>query len=82
MAKYRCPCCRKISSNHHDLARHFLGQTDSKHKDWLKDKNYSYGLKSKDYSYARLITLQVTEFGNKGYDKLAELLEKEAPEVE
>jgi hypothetical protein len=70
---YRCPCCRKISSNHHDLARHFLGQTDKKHKDWLKTQGLSY---------AQLITWQVTEFGNKGYDTLAEVLEKEAPKVE
>ena len=73
MAKYRCPCCRKISSSHFDLARHFLGQTDNKHKDWLK---------AKGSSYAQLITWQVTEFGNKGYDSLAELLEKEAAVVE
>ena len=68
MANYHCPCCRKISSDPHDLARHFLGQTDSKHKDWLKTKGLSY---------AKLITSQV-EFGNKGYDTLAEVLEKEA----
>ena len=56
-----------------DLARHFLGQTDKKHKDWLKTKRLSY---------AQLITMQVTEFGNKGYDVLAEVLKKEAPRVE
>jgi hypothetical protein len=67
MANYHCPCCRKISSDPHDLARHFLGQTDSKHKDWLKTKGLSY---------AQLITSQA-EFGNKGYDALAEVLEKE-----
>jgi hypothetical protein len=72
MTNYRCPCCRKISSDPHDLARHFLGQTDSKHKDWLKTKGLSY---------AHLITSQA-EFGNKGYDILAEVLEKEAPKVE
>jgi len=72
MANYRCPCCRKISSDPHDLARHFLGQTDSKHKDWLKTKGLSY---------AQLITSQA-EFGNKGYDTLAEVLKKEAPKVE
>jgi hypothetical protein len=72
MANYRCPTCRKISSEHFDLARHFLGQTDKKHKDWLK----AQGL-----SYAKLITMQVTEFGNKGYQALAEVLKKEAPEV-
>jgi hypothetical protein len=55
------------------LARHFLGQTDSKHKDWLKTKGLSY---------AQLITWQVTEFGNKGYDALAKVLKKEAPRVE
>ena len=73
MAKYRCPCCRKISSDPMDLARHFLGQTDSKHKNWLKEKRLSY---------AQLITWQVTEFGNKGYAVLAKVLEKEAPRVE
>ena len=73
MANYRCPTCRKISSEPFDLARHFLGQTDKKHKDWLKTKGVSY---------AQLITMQVTEFGNKGYDTLAELLKKEAPKVE
>jgi hypothetical protein len=73
MANYRCPCCRKVSSDHHDLARHFLGQTDSKHKNWLKTQGLSY---------AHLITQQGTEFGNKGYDILAEVLEREAPEVE
>jgi hypothetical protein len=72
MANYHCPCCRKISSDPHDLARHFLGQTDSKHKDWLKTQGLSY---------AQLITQQA-EFGNKGYDTLAEVLEKEAPKVE
>jgi len=70
---YRCPCCRKISSNPHDLARHYLGQTNNKHKDWLKTQGLSY---------AQLVTWQVTEFGNKGYDALAEVLEKEAPKVE
>lgn len=73
MANYRCPCCRKISSDTMGLARHFLGQTDSKHKDWLKTKGLSY---------AQLITWQVTEFGNKGYDALAKVLKKEAPRVE
>ena len=73
MANYRCPTCRKISSQHLDLARHFLGQTDKKHKDWLKTQGLSY---------AKLITIQVTEFGNKGYDALAEVLKREAPEVE
>jgi hypothetical protein len=73
MAYYRCPVCRKISSKHFDLARHYLGQTDKKHKDWLK----AQGL-----SYAKLITMQVTEFGNKGYDALAKVLKKEAAEVE
>jgi len=73
MAKYRCPMCRKISSRHLDLARHYLGQTDKKHKEWLK----SQGL-----SYASLIVAQVTEFGNKGYEALAEVLKKEAPVVE
>jgi hypothetical protein len=52
-----------------DLARHFLGQNDSKHRDWLKTKDLSYG---------ELIMLQVTEFGNKGYETLAEIFEKEA----
>jgi hypothetical protein len=72
MAYYRCPMCRKICSEHFDLARHYLGQTDRKHKDWLKTKGLSY---------AKLITMQVAEFGNKGYDALAEVLKKEAPEV-
>jgi hypothetical protein len=72
MAYYRCPMCRKICSEHFDLARHYLGQTDRKHKDWLKTKGLSY---------AKLITMQVAEFGNKGYDALAEILKKEAPEV-
>jgi hypothetical protein len=72
ITNYRCPCCRKISSDTHDLARHYLGQTDEKHKEWLKTKGHSY---------AQLITWQVTEFGNKGYDALAEVLEKEAPKV-
>jgi hypothetical protein len=72
MAYYRCPVCRKISSQHFDLARHYLGQTDKKHKDWLKTQGLSY---------AKLITMQVTEFGNKGYDALAKVLKKEAPEV-
>lgn len=66
---YRCPCCRKICSETHDLARHFLGQTDKKHKDWLKTQGLSY---------AQLITSQA-EFGNKGYDTLAKVLGKEAP---
>jgi hypothetical protein len=70
---YHCPCCRKISPEPHDLARHYLGQTDKKHKDWLK---------SKGLSYSRLVTLQVTAFGDKGYHDLAEVLEKEAPKVE
>jgi len=73
MTLYRCPCGRKICSDTHDLARHFLGQTDKKHKDWLK---------SKGLSYAHLITLQVSEFGNKGYDILADVLEKEAEKIE
>jgi hypothetical protein len=72
MAYSRCPMCRKICSEHFDLARHYLGQTDRKHKDWLKTKGLSY---------AKLITMQVAEFGNKGYDALAEVLKKEAPEV-
>ncbi len=55
------------------MARHYLGQTDKKHKDWLK---------TQELSYARLITMQVTEFGNKGYDALAKVLKKEAAEVE
>jgi len=73
MAKYRCPMCRKISSRHLDLARHYLGQTDKKHKEWLKTQGLSY---------AELIKAQVTEFGNKGYEALAAVLEKEAPVVE
>jgi len=73
MAYYKCPVCRKISSKHFDLARHYLGQTDKKHKEWLK---------TQELSYAKLITMQVTEFGNKGYDALAKVLKKEAAEVE
>jgi hypothetical protein len=73
MANYRCPVCRKISSDTHDLARHYLGQTDRKHKDWLKTKGLSY---------SALIRDQVIEFGNKGYDALAKVLDKEAPRVE
>ena len=73
MANYRCPVCRKICPDPMDLSRHFLGQTDSIHKDWLKTKGLPY---------AQLITWQVTEFGNKGYDTLSQLLEKEAPKVE
>jgi hypothetical protein len=70
---YRCPCCRKICPDTQDLARHYMGQTDKKHKDWLKTQGLSY---------AQLLTWQVTEFGNKGYDALAAVLEKEAPKVE
>jgi hypothetical protein len=70
---YKCPVCRKLSQEHLDLARHYLGQTDQKHKDWLK---------SKGLSYAKLITMQVAEFGNQGYDSLAKVLEKEAAKVE
>jgi hypothetical protein len=70
---YKCPVCRKLSQEHLDLARHYLGQTDKKHKDWLKTKSLSY---------AKLITMQVAEFGNKGYDALAKILEKEAAKVE
>jgi hypothetical protein len=69
---YRCPCCRKVCPDTQDLARHYLGQTDKKHKEWLKTKGLSY---------AQLLTWQVTEFGNKGYDALAEVLEIEAPRV-
>jgi hypothetical protein len=72
MAYYRCPMCRKICSDRLDLARHYLGQTDKKHKDWLKTQGLSY---------AKLITDQVTEFGNKGYQALAEVLKREAPEL-
>ncbi len=70
---YRCPCCRKICPDTQDLARHYMGQTDKKHKDWLKTQGLSY---------AQLLTWQVTEFGNRGYDALAKVLEKEAPRVE
>ena len=69
---YRCPCCRKVCPDTQDLARHYLGQTDKKHKEWLKTKGLSY---------AQLLTWQVTEFGNRGYDALAEVLEIEAPRV-
>ncbi len=70
---YKCPVCRKICLDHLDLARHYLGQTDRKHKDWLKTQSLSY---------AKLITQQVTEFGNKGYEALAKVLEKQAQKVE
>ena len=70
---YRCPGCRKICPDTQDLARHYMGQTDKKHKEWLKTQGLSY---------AQLLTWQVTEFGNRGYDALAEVLEKEAPKVE
>jgi flavorubredoxin len=72
MGYYRSPMCRKICSEHLDLVRHYLGQTDKKHKDWLKTQGLSY---------AMLITDQVTEFGNKGYQALAEVLKREATEV-
>ena len=70
---YKCPVCRKLSREHLDLARHYLGQTNKEHKDWLKTKGLSY---------AKLITMQVAEFGNKGYEALAEVLKKEAQQVE
>jgi hypothetical protein len=73
MLNYRCPCCRKLSADTHDLARHYLGQTDRKHKDWLKTQGLSY---------SQLITWQVVEFGNKGYDTLADVLEKKAARVQ
>jgi hypothetical protein len=74
MAKfYRCPMCRKICAEHLDLARHYLGQTDKNHKEWLKTQGLSY---------ASLIKAQVTEFGNNGYQALAEVLKKTATEVE
>jgi len=73
MINYKCPCCRKLAPDHLDLARHFLGQTDNRHKSWLS---------TKEYSYAKLITMQVAEFGNKGYDALANILKKDAQEVD
>jgi hypothetical protein len=54
------------------LARHYLGQTDKKHKEWLKTQGLSY---------AALIKAQVTEFGNHGYQALADVLKKTAAEV-
>jgi hypothetical protein len=73
MPSYRCPMCRKICSEHLDLARHYLGQTDKKHKEWLKTQGLSY---------ASLIKAQVTEFGNNGYQALADVLKKTAAAVE
>jgi hypothetical protein len=61
--------CRKICSEHLDLARHYLGQTDKKHKEWLKTQGLSY---------ASLIKAQVTE-SEKGYQSLADVLKKRPP---
>jgi len=45
-----------------------MGQTDRVHKDWIN---------SKGLSFSKLLIMQATSFGDKGYDTLAELLEKE-----
>ncbi|MBA7602108.1 hypothetical protein ES703_09194 [subsurface metagenome] len=65
---YHCPVCHKVSDGAKDLARHMMGQTDRVHKDWIN---------SKGLSFSKLLIMQATSFGDKGYDTLAELLEKE-----
>jgi len=56
-----------------DLARHIFGTGDQPHKDWVK---------SKGLDFVELLLIQTMEPGNKGYQTLADLLEKEAEKVD
>jgi len=56
-----------------DLARHIFGTGDQPHKDWVK---------SKGLDFVELLLIQTMEPGNKGYQTLADLLEKEAEQVD
>lgn len=56
-----------------EMARHVFGVGDKSHKDWVN---------SKGVNFIELLLIQTMEPGNKGYKTLAELLEKEAEQVD
>jgi hypothetical protein len=56
-----------------NLARHVFGTGDQGHKDWVN---------SKGLNFIELLLIQTMEPGNKGYKTLADLLGKEAEQVE
>lgn len=66
---YHCPVCHKVSTSAKDLARHMMGTGNKEHRDWIE---------SKGLSFSKLLTMQAVSFGDKGYQALVELLEKEA----
>ena len=70
---YKCPVCEKVWPDTMNMARHVFGVGDQKHKDWVN---------SKGLSFIELLLVQTMEPGNKGYQQLAELLEKEAEQTE
>ncbi len=70
---YKCPVCQKIWPDTMNMARHVFGVGDQDHKDWVN---------SKGLNFVELLLIQTMEPGNKGYEILGEMLEKEAEKVE
>lgn len=70
---YKCPVCQKIWPDTMNMARHVFGVGDQAHKDWVN---------SKGLNFVELLLIQTMEPGNKGYEILGEMLEKEAEKVE
>lgn len=67
-AKYQCPVCNKVSNDSMDLARHMLGRGDKVHRDWIE---------SKGFKYSQVLRDQLQSFGNKGYQPVADVIDKE-----
>ena len=72
MPKYRCPMCRKSAPS----TWTWPGIT------WARPTRSTRVAEDPGTFYAELIKAQVTEFGNKGYEALAEVLKKEAVVVD
>jgi hypothetical protein len=68
---YHCPVCNKVSNSAVDLVRHMMGRGDLVHRDWIN---------SKGFNYSEMLAAQLQTFGSQEYNRLAEVLEKEAQE--
>ena len=64
-----CPVCKKVKKNPVDCARHMFGTGDKPHRQWVD----AQGL-----SFIDLMIEQATTPGNKSYQLLADIIEKDA----
>ena len=63
----KCPVCKKQRNSSMKVARHIFGTGDKKHRGWVN---------SQGVSYTDLLIQQAMESGNRGFNTLAEIIER------